>query len=225
MPCTENPLFPPALLSPPLSLSISLYLSFYFSLSLSAPIFIAVPYDLSIGISVQPSLSPPPFLPFFQLSLFLSFFSFSCPSEWSLRECVSPCLSLELFAHHAGLRGWEGDTITGQFFSPRRVRSIGKGGPANSSNPETRRIEILHKSGKFSSDSSIFSFPDLWKSFDFFFSLSFLSSPLTRPILRPESPSIFAFNRIILTRLCFIRAARSVCSGITSTQGKKTRRR
>lgn len=30
------------------------------------------------------------------------------------------------FRSSCRLRGWEGDTITGQFFSPRRVGSIGR---------------------------------------------------------------------------------------------------
>lgn len=85
VPCTKPPPSRPS--SPSIYFSFSLLFSF------------SVYSDHSPLRSLYRYINPTPPPPFFRYFLFLSF---SCPSEWSLRECVSPCLSLELFAHHAG---------------------------------------------------------------------------------------------------------------------------
>lgn len=111
-------------------------------------------------------------------------------------------------------RGYNNRTV----FSPRRDGSIGR----------DRQILVIRRRdvSKFFVKAESFPqtllyfHPRLWKSFDTFFFLSRPTDPRSCVLLFLFSP----FNRIILTRLCFIRAARSVCSGITSTQGKKTRR-
>lgn len=148
-----------------------------------------------------------------------------CESMFKPRAFRSSCRL------RVGGRGYNNRTV---FFSPRRVGSIGRDRAQILVIP-TRRIEILCKSGKFSSDSSIYFHPrPPWKNplaLFFFYplitraTLSSFAHVSSALLLRPSSvlppPLVFAFNHIILTRLCFIRAARSVCSGITSTQGKK----
>lgn len=88
VPCT-NPFLPPPFNSHLFHLSMYISLSLFSILSLSQNLYRSPLRSISIDIPIQPIFDSSPF------------FSFSCPSEWSLRECVSPCLSLELFALHA----------------------------------------------------------------------------------------------------------------------------
>lgn len=114
------------------------------------------------------------------------------------------------------------------FSSPRRVRSIGEDRGGFWLIPRRDDVsKFFAKAGKFSLDFLYFH-PRHWRSLFFFLScplpIAFLLRSSATP-LYPGPLSSFAFNRIILTRLCFIRAARSVCSGITSTQGKNKRKK
>lgn len=113
-------------------------------------------------------------------------------------------------------RGYNNRTV----FSPRRVGSIGR----------DRQILVIRRRDVSKFFVKAESFPQTLLYFHppasgnplilFFLSLSLSPDPCPRSRVLLLL-LFFAFNRIILTRLCFIRAARSVCSGITSTQGKK----
>lgn len=90
--------------SPRFHQSISLFL--FHSLSLSSPIFIAIPYDLSVYQSNPRSFDT------FSFSLFLM--SVRVKLAWMCESMFKP----RAFRSSCRLRGWEGDTITGQFFLP-----------------------------------------------------------------------------------------------------------
>lgn len=213
----------PALTLPSFSRPPSSSIYFSFSLSFSFSVYPPSPRPWSLSQSLKIYLSAyqsnplTPVLSILSLSLFLM--SVRVELAWMCESMFKP----RAFRSSCRLKGWEGNTITGQFFSPRRVRSIGR----------DRRILVIRRRDVSKFFVKAESFPQTL--------LYFQPSPLEilwyfflclRLHLSPSFPTrdlllflIFTFNRIILTRLCFIRAARSVCSGITSTQGKKTRRR
>lgn len=80
----------PALKSPP---SQSFYISLIILLHLFHPVF----YRYFLSIIVEPIDRTIDSIYALHTS-----FSLTCPSEWSLRECVTPCSSLELFRSKRG---------------------------------------------------------------------------------------------------------------------------